>query len=231
LLPEDAKFVEQLIETSVNLVGCIYGTVYFPTFSNSLKEVGRYLGFQWTWPNASGAGAPLLRRGWELGIGDHLKQELITYNMDDCKAAAMVTNALLRLGGDGASGLNEVGVGSLEVRFQRTFGNFDSAMPEFTKINQAAYRNYQRSKVYVRTDKAVRRAIAKEKRKSKNISIEREEFGRQVPVTCTRCGSTKFWSSLKGARIVYDLRFMKKGAKRWVVRQHYTKSRCSRCNA
>jgi hypothetical protein len=30
--------------------GQIYGKIYFPTFSNSLKEVGRYLGFQWTWP-------------------------------------------------------------------------------------------------------------------------------------------------------------------------------------
>jgi len=231
LLPEDEKFVEQLIEKLINLVGYVYGTVYIRTFSNSLKEVGQYLGFHWTWPNASGAGAPLLRRSWELGISNHLKQELITYNMDDCKAAAVVTNALLRLGGDGASGLNEVGVGSLEVRFQRTFGKSDSAIPEFTKINQAAYWNYQRSKVYVRTDKSVRRTIAKEKRKSKSLSIEREEFDRQEPVSCTRCGSTKFWSSLKASRIVYNLRFMRKGAKRWVVRRHYTKSICSRCKA
>jgi hypothetical protein len=41
--PGDIEFVGRLIETSVNLVGCIYGKIYFPTFSNSLKEVGRYL--------------------------------------------------------------------------------------------------------------------------------------------------------------------------------------------
>ena len=34
--PDDIAFVERLIETSVNLVGCMYGKVYFPTFSNSL---------------------------------------------------------------------------------------------------------------------------------------------------------------------------------------------------
>ena len=45
LVPEDVEFVDRLIETLVNLVGRIYGKVYFPTFSNSLKEVGRYLGF------------------------------------------------------------------------------------------------------------------------------------------------------------------------------------------
>jgi predicted RecB family nuclease len=231
LSPEDAEFVDRIVERSINLLGWIYGTVYFPTFSNSLKDVGRYLGFEWTWANASGAAAPLLRRAWEVGAGDNHRGELITYNMEDCKAASTIADALIRLGGDDASGLNEVGVGSLEARFQRTFGRFDSAMPEFTMINQAAYWNYQRSKVYVRTDKIVRRTIAKEKGKSKNISIEREEFNRQEPDTCVRCGSTKFWSPLKGSRIVYDLRFMKKGVKRWVVRQHYTKSRCALCKA
>ena len=46
LAPDDVEFVDRLIGTSVNLVGCIYGKIYFPTFSNSLKEVGRYLGFR-----------------------------------------------------------------------------------------------------------------------------------------------------------------------------------------
>ena len=36
---DDMAFVDLLIKMSVNLVGCIYGRIYFPTFSNSLKEV------------------------------------------------------------------------------------------------------------------------------------------------------------------------------------------------
>ncbi len=95
--PDDVEFVDRLIGNSVNLVGRIYGKIYFPTFSNSLKEVGRYLGFEWTWPRASGAAAPLLRRAWELGADDGLKRELIGYNMDDCRAAATVTDALVRI--------------------------------------------------------------------------------------------------------------------------------------
>ena len=133
LAPDDVEFVDRLIETSVNLVGCIYGKIYFPTFSNSLKEVGRYLGFEWTWPQASGAAAPLLRRAWELGADDGLKRELIGYNMDDCRAAAKVADALVRICGGGASGLDAVDVGSLEVGFQRTFGKFDCALPEFAE--------------------------------------------------------------------------------------------------
>lgn len=97
--PDDVEFVDRLIETSVNLLGRIYGKFYFPTFSNSLKEIGRYLGFEWTWPRASGAAAPLLRRAWELVTDEGLKRELIAYNMDDCRAAATVADALVRICG------------------------------------------------------------------------------------------------------------------------------------
>jgi predicted RecB family nuclease len=42
LAPEDVEFIDGLIETSINLISCIYGKVYFPTHSNNLKEVARY---------------------------------------------------------------------------------------------------------------------------------------------------------------------------------------------
>jgi IS5 family transposase len=97
LAPEDVEFVDRLIGTSVNLVGCMYGKIYFPTFSNSLKEVGRYLGWEWNWPQASGAAAPSLRRAWELSADDGIKRELIGYNTDDCRATAKVADALVRI--------------------------------------------------------------------------------------------------------------------------------------
>src|SRR6185369_5713255 len=118
---DDLEIVDRIVATSLNLISYIYGRIYFPTYSNSLKEVGRYLGHEWTWPEASGAAAPLLRRAWELGADDQFKLDLIGYNRDDCQAAATVTNALLRLSSDGKSDLNEVDVSSLEVKFQRTF--------------------------------------------------------------------------------------------------------------
>jgi hypothetical protein len=51
--------------------------------------------------------------------------------------------------------LETVNIGSLEVGFQRTFGKFASALPEFEKINAAAYWDYQRTKVFVRTNKTL----------------------------------------------------------------------------
>jgi hypothetical protein len=46
LAPDDVEFVDRLIGTSVNLVGCIYGKIYFPTFSNSLRTGRRLLAQQ-----------------------------------------------------------------------------------------------------------------------------------------------------------------------------------------
>ena len=231
LAHDDAEFVDRLIGTSVNLVGYIYGKIYFPTFSNGLKEIGRYLGFEWNWPQASGAAALLLRRAWELGTDDRLKRELIGYNMDDCRAAARVADALGRICGNGASDLGAVDVSSLEVSFQRTFGKFESALPEFAKINNAAYWDYQRSKVYSRTDKAVRQSIRKPQRGSKGARIGKEVTVGEVPKTCPRCLATRIGPSRSGSQVVHDLKFTRRGIKLSAVRYLYKAYRCRECRA
>lgn len=228
---DEKEFVDRLVETSVNLVDCIYGKIYFPTFSNSLKEVGRYLGFEWTSPRISGGTASVLRRAWELNADEGLKRELIIYNMDDCGAATIVADAIARICGDSASGLNTVDVGSLEVGFQRTYGKLHCALPEFEKINKAAYWDYQRSKVYVRTDKTVQRTVQKFKDKSKNLAVEKEVVLGVAPETCSKCNATELQVHREGSYIVYDLKFMRKGIKRWVVRYRYRRYRCSQCHA
>ena len=129
----------------------------------SLKDPAQWLGFDWSWPQASGPASILLRRCWELTFDDTLKRELITYNIEDCRAAGMVTAAIARICGTSEAGsgtkLELVNVDSLEVGFQRTFGKFPSALPEFERINAAAYWDYQRSKVYARSSETVRRSI------------------------------------------------------------------------
>jgi predicted RecB family nuclease len=230
--PDDVQFVDRLIGTSVNLVGRIYGKIYFPTFSNSLKDVGRYLGFEWTSPWASGAATPLLRRAWELGADEGLKRELVGYNMDDCRAAAKVADAMVRICGGGAVDLDAVDVSSLEVGFQRTFGKFDAVLPEFAKINDAAYWDYQRSKVYARTDKTIRRAVRKPQARPKSATVEKKITVTDTPSKCHRCGSTKLWRYRRDkSHIVYDLRFTRRGIKRWAVQYHYSTYRCGECRA
>ena len=111
--------------------------------------------------------------------------------MDDCRAAAKVAEAVVRICGDGASGLDAVDVSSLEVGFQRTYGKLDCALPEFEKINNAAYWDYQRSKVYARTDKTIRRTVRKSRGRRKNSTVEKEVTVRDAPNKCPKCGATR----------------------------------------
>jgi hypothetical protein len=229
---EDRGFVDQIIEGSVNLLSRMYGRIYFPTYSNSLKEIARWLGFEWTWPQASGTAAMLLRRCWELTHDDELRRKLITYNIEDCRAAAVVAEALTHIcGSDNAKKLETVNVASLEVGFQRTFGKFPSALPEFERINTAAYWDYQRSKVYVRSDKAIRRSVEKTVKPVKKVAIKREVMLDDKPASCPRCGASKLWVAARMSRVVFDLRFSRGGIKRWVVRYRYNSYRCVACKA
>jgi predicted RecB family nuclease len=230
---EDGAFVDQVVDRSINLISTIYGKIYFPTYSNSLKEIARWLGFEWTWPLASGAGATLLRRRWELTSDDELRRALVLYNLEDCRAAELVSDAIrIICGNDAQSGamkFETVNVSSLEVRFQRTFGKFPSALPEFEKINAAAYWDYQRSKVYVRTDKVVRQSVKKAARLIRRVVVEKEVMAHDRPGFCPRCGSPKIWIAARASNVIFDLKFTRRGIKRWAIRYRYNNFRCGSC--
>ena len=113
----------------------------------------------------SGAAAVLLRRRWEL-IGDvETKRELLTYNMEDCRAAETVTKALVRIcEGDMPTARQDWTRSTLvhwKLASSVLSANSPALYPEFEKINSAAYWDYQRSKVYVRTNKTIRRSVEK----------------------------------------------------------------------
>ena len=232
---EDAEFLDQLIEESVNLLGSIYGRIYFPAYSNGLKDIARWLGFEWTWPQASGRAAMLMRRCWELTSDEGLQRKLIAYNIEDCRATAVVANALARICGTGESGgetkLEAVNVSSLEVGFQRTFGKFPSALTEFETINAAAYWDYQRSKVYVRTNRATRRTIKRSVNPVKKVAVDKEVIVDDRPTHCSRCGASNMRVHERCSRIIFDLKFTRRGIKRWVVRYRYGTYWCSACRA
>ena len=230
---DDCEFIDRLIQTSVNLVSCVFGKIYFPTHSNSLKEIGCFLGFLWTWPQASGAAAVLLRKAWDVGGGDEeTKRQLITYNVEDCRAVEVVAGALARICegsiNDDPTRLEVVNVSSLEVDFHGTFGKFTSDLPEFERINSAAYWNYQRARVYVRSGD-FRRSIKTSRRGSLSSAVDKEIYLDNKPDCCAKCASKSLSLTNNRSYVVFDLRFMHQGIKRWAIRYHYGNYKCSRC--
>jgi predicted RecB family nuclease len=59
------SLVDHALAKAVNLLSDIRSSVYFPTFSNGLKEVGHYLGCTWSDGAASGLQSLVWRARWE----------------------------------------------------------------------------------------------------------------------------------------------------------------------
>ncbi|MGA7946379.1 MAG: TM0106 family RecB-like putative nuclease, partial [Candidatus Sulfotelmatobacter sp.] len=150
---ESPSFLGHLISSALNLLSVIYAHVYFPTYSNGLKEVASYLGFRWSDGAASGLTALVWRSQWESSHDPSLKEKLLTYNAEDCEAAEKVTEAICAacrpLSSEKAPKLAAVNVDSLKREYPQRFGEVEFALPEFQQINEAAYWDYQRNKVYI----------------------------------------------------------------------------------
>jgi predicted RecB family nuclease len=100
--PDSASIGKRL----VNLNSQVFGKVYFPVRSNSLKVLGKFLGASWTEPDASGLQSLVWRYRWETRREAGYKQKLISYNAEDCQALRILTEELARLRTDADSQLN-----------------------------------------------------------------------------------------------------------------------------
>jgi len=156
----DDGFLDQLIASSVNLLSLTYAQVYFPTYSNSLKDIARWLDFEWSESEASGRQALLWRAQWETTRDPTLKRRLIAYNQEDCQAVQKVAEAIANICSERPSTAAEaisVNVSSLDRDPPLRFGPLQYVAPDFKAINEAAYWDYQRNKIYVRTNDRLKR--------------------------------------------------------------------------
>jgi predicted RecB family nuclease len=86
-MPEsDQREIDEVIKRSINVLSLISPHIYFPTYSNSLKDIGRFLGYQWSDPVSSGVQSLVWRAQWLEGRSTDLKAKLIRYNTEDCNA-------------------------------------------------------------------------------------------------------------------------------------------------
>ena len=77
---------ERLTTRLVNVNQYIYGKVYFPVRSNRLKDIGHFIGAEWTSPQASGLQSLVWRHQWEHTQEAQYRDVLVTYNREDCQA-------------------------------------------------------------------------------------------------------------------------------------------------
>jgi predicted RecB family nuclease len=89
--------IDGLTTRLVNINMFIYGKLYFPVRSNTLKDLGTFVGASWTAAEASGLQSLVWRYRWEDTQEEAYKDILLTYNAEDCQALLALTSYLRTL--------------------------------------------------------------------------------------------------------------------------------------
>lgn len=233
--PPKDSIVGKAIASSVNLLSLIYAQVYFPTCSNGLKEIARFLGFDWRNPLASGLQSIVWRSRWESSRDLSLRANLIAYNLDDCEALSLVAHTLWRLlaidiAADNNSGAHPeiVHAEALGKNLSSKWKVFKSPLADMEHINHAAYWCYQRDRVFVRSGviKTVSKQIKRESRcpkKAEKIVVFK------APSSCPKCGKKWRRKNRLVTRTVEDLVFGRDSVKRRVVQYVFQTYNCRSC--
>src|SRR2546427_7081408 len=76
---------DAILERATNVLSVIHPHVYFPTYSNGLKDIGRFLEFERADKDAMGLQSIVWRKSWNENPAPDIKTRLLQYNQDDCR--------------------------------------------------------------------------------------------------------------------------------------------------
>ena len=84
------KDINRILENSIDLFPIFKEKIILPVYTYTLKEVAKWLGFEWFEPMVDGATSIVLFDNWYIHHDRKSLDRAITYNDDDCKALMIV---------------------------------------------------------------------------------------------------------------------------------------------
>jgi len=207
-------------------------------YSNSLKDIGKYIGASWSKDNSTGIQCIVWRYNWENQHEnrDFYKSTIINYNKEDCYALAYLVKKLMDIE-------NTINFGlplPPSTDFANTTNNKASDIQneihqQFGAILNFAHEDYDKKKFsfqYLLRDKdsekdnnkVVRVGKTREKIKPK---IEKRLSSKRI---CPICKTKLTIIKKIREQIVTDIVFTKNTVRRTVIRYYGKKSFCSKCS-
>jgi len=233
--PMASTIAQSVIASACNVLSLVRTNLYFPTYSNGLKDIAGYLGYKWSEPIASGVQSLVWRNDWDETHADSAREKLITYNADDCDALLLVVRSI-RVICHGRSADTEISSlpvqQTSEIRPDQPyrFGPHTYAIPELGRVTRCAYFDYQRERIYARTSPAVRTSLRTKHRQDRRAQRLNAEIVISAPAQCPRCNGSSLAASGSSARVVYDIKLSVGGVRRRVLRYKTKRYRCKQCN-
>jgi predicted RecB family nuclease len=229
--PPEGSQTSTAVDHPINILSFVYAQVYFPTHSNGLKEITGFLGFSWSGSPSCGLESIAWRYRWEMSMEPALKQALLDYNRQDCEAIAFLTRKLAALAPTDSKPSEGAVVLTSNMKRDSAYGLFKRnqfALPGLEAINNAAYWDYQRERVYVKSSNSPSR---KPRRRSaiRSVSTPNTTAEYSRPSSCPKCNSVLLHKQILTSRNVIDLRFTRNGIKRWITRHLAHRYECQSC--
>jgi len=233
--------VDKVISNSFNILSAVYSHIYFPTYSNGLKDIGTYLGCTWSEQDVTGIQSIVWRRRWELNSDEVLKRRLITYNSEDVHALKRITESIYHIVAveESKSDIPRLIDGKFEVArvedlepqsCRREYGKATFVLQDFEHINKCAYFSYQREKVFLHTHKTLKKIhVSKARRRSKKV-----RFNKRIEIRSRKCLFCKSTALIRFAnkvhtKLAYDLKISESGIRRQVIECATARHRCLEC--
>lgn len=231
--PDKESIVAKAISSPLNLLSFIYGRIYFPTFSNGLKEIAAFLGFKWSEKLASGLQSISWREMWEASRDSVCQKRIIRYNSEDCEALELVMQVVSELRNSqfkptGTSKFDIVDTNSLKREHPYGFKNNTFFFPELEAINKSAYWDYQRERVYFRSNRNLHKDLKQARCTMRKVPINKRILHPR-PSGCPFCKSSNICKHTRCKKILYDLKLTSSGIRRWVVQFDFHRYICQFC--
>ncbi len=211
----------------INIVEFIYSKIYFPAYSNSLKELGKLLGAKWTETESTGLQSIVWRYYWNESKEKKCYDRLIAYNQEDCQALYLVVKELVSIASNHAKMTNV------------DFAN--QPKKHTTEISEQIHNNFEETLKYAHAEYDVNKIKVRKKSQKRNkTEITKDRYLRitqkpnkiiqvQSKRKCNKCFSKLKKINKDINHTLTDLVFNKNGCRKSIVKYTGKLSYCSKC--
>jgi predicted RecB family nuclease len=228
------KQLDVILGKCTNVLSALYPHVYFPAYSNSLKDIGRLVGASCPTNEATGLHSIIWRTEWEAQDELDLRAKLIEYNRNDCLVLKKLTEFILHQTASIPDERSQPKVTCTEALTKahpqwQIFTRRDYVLEDFKQVVKCSYFDHQREKVFVRTDRRMK-GVNKRHRKLKRTSVSPNSVVELIMKKCPSCGSKRIEFRRRQSRTLFDLKFTKSGVKKWTIRKSFSWYYCFKCH-
>lgn len=218
----------------INVNSFIFGKIYFPVYSNSLKTIGDYIDAEWTSNKASGLQSLAWRYRWVKDESESFKKTLIQYNIEDCYALKLLKIKI--------SKIKELIKSEDNIKFADQIKKLSTETgklvhKELELILNTSYLNYDKNKLTLHTNKKdlLENKPGKVGAKDNHIGhyriVPKPDKTIQLPMRreCPQCQSHLHKTEKAREKIVIDLLLKKNGFQKKIIKYHGPKGYCNKC--